>query len=224
MVSVYLDSTSGCDYLYGGSDIWKDYVRENFDDHIIISGNRDYQEIKEAEFWQDARYLVSEFENMYTDPSDGDDFEVELQEIATAYKKEGFTLDTIRRAYTLFNEKGFDGFEVDFLNILYPDRDYEEATIRGYSQGDWNNVIYDQNDETINIDVLEAFYFGKLTDCYTDKDYGSTVFTDDELWNITRAGNLEKTIRERLFIPDNEEIEIFEDDGYIQTTKWKKIS
>lgn len=224
MVSVYLDSTSGCDYLYGGDDMWKSYVRENFDDHIIISGNRDYQEIKEAEFWQDARYLVSEFENMYTDPSDGDDFEVELQEIATAYKKEGFTLDTIRRAYTLFNEKGFDGFEVDFLNILYPDRDYEEATIRGYSQGDWNNVIYDQNDKTINIDVLEAFYFGKLTDCYTDSDYGSTVFMDDELWDITRAGNLEKTIRERLFIPDNEEIEIFEEDGYIQTTKWEKIS
>ena len=50
MTEIKIDNTgSGTDYLYTESAMWRDYVDcENFDEEVVLTGNRDYNNFTEA--------------------------------------------------------------------------------------------------------------------------------------------------------------------------------
>ena len=67
---------------------------------------------------------------------------------------------------------------VNVLNAIYGDDKYEFSEIRGYSQGDYANVIY--NKEFIDNDTLndiESFYFGGYYDIHIEDTDGENYWS-----------------------------------------------
>lgn len=54
MTEIRIDNTgSSTDYLYTKSAMWRDYVDcENFDEEVVLTGNRDYNNFSEASWYQ----------------------------------------------------------------------------------------------------------------------------------------------------------------------------
>lgn len=78
------------------------------------------------------------------------------------------------------NECAFDYDIITELNKI-TGKDWQKTTIKGYSQGDWQNVYYTDN---INKDMLyeiECFYFNKVKEL-VDEDYCSYYVPDDIVW------------------------------------------
>ena len=58
------------DDYYWIDDMWKQYVDgEDFDEDVVILGDRDHSGIEEASWWSDVKELLEYFTNGYT-PSD----------------------------------------------------------------------------------------------------------------------------------------------------------
>ena len=132
-----------------------------------------------------------------------------------------FQIKEIRRLYDecYHTEEIF----MDVLKLLYPDDTFKTGTIRGYSQGDWQEYIVK---EDVDIDLLENFYFGKVSDIFVEMEDGenfSAVITDDELWELEENGNLKQYLRELCDLSDDEPIKILQADGYIQVLNWKEV-
>ena len=60
-----------CDYLYGRSHDWEDYVCENFDENVVLTGNDRMYEVEEASWWKQAKHISEELGEY---PDDVDDF------------------------------------------------------------------------------------------------------------------------------------------------------
>lgn len=65
---------------------------------------------------------------------------------------------------------------VDILTIV-TNKKWEMATIRGYNQGDWNDIFYVKNE--IDVENIEARYFGLWTEWEISDDDG-----DVSVWQI----------------------------------------
>lgn len=193
----------GCWWLYGSSEAWKDYVGcEDFNEQVVLYGNRNYNGIKEASWYQKAKEIIDDI-NIYDDyPEDmSDENKEEIRKILLS---------------------SCDDVPVEVLRILYPDDEFKTGTIRGYSQGDWEYYIVKGD---VDVERLEAYYFGNVVDIFVkdnEEEYGD-VMTCDELWDAEREG-YEKVFRERYEIPEDEELKIYVADGYVQTLNWKLVS
>lgn len=210
MITVKIDNQGGCDYIYWDDD-WKIFAYgEDFDEHFVINANREYTKVEEAKWYTDMMDIQGEFDNLYCF-HDEDDIQDELKDIARVYNLD---YEIIKKAYEVQND------EIKMLNALNPGMTFKKRSICGYCQRDWNEVIYEASDEQY-IKYVEAFYFGMVADVYTDDC--SMIITDDELWKLKREGKLVEYIKENLGIADDEEVEVLEADGYIQTTNWKKV-
>lgn len=210
MRTIRIDSQEGGTWLYNNGD-WKDYCGvENFDETFVIHGNRDYHGIEEASWYEKAKELLGDL--------DQNEFE-EVQRLYPEYTNEQFAkiLDVYGKKY-----RDEDDLYVAILNIIFPEENFKTATIRGYSQSEWNDVLY-KDGEGVDINQLEAFYFGQISEVYEEGDGCTAIETHDNLWKAQREGTLEKFVKDMLDIPSDEEIEIYESDGYIQTTRWKKV-
>ena len=111
---------------------------------------------------------------------------------------------------------------IDVIRLLYPEDTFKTGTIRGYSQGDWQDYIVKGD---VDVERLEAYYFGNVVDIFVkdnEEEYGD-VMTCEELWDAEREG-YEKVFRERYGIPEDEELKIYVADGYIKTPDWKLVS
>ena len=96
---------------------------------------------------------------------------------------------------------------------------WEERTLRGYSQSDWQTLYYvvDECSED-DIEEIENFYMGKVTefeveedgDCYHD------YIPDDIVWEGKKA------ICDYFGIKE-EDTTIYEDDGYEKVYRYKEI-
>lgn len=75
----------------------------------------------------------------------------------------------------------------------------------------------------VDVKLLEAFYFNKVScvTIITDTESYDDVITDDTLWKASQSG-LEEYCRKEYDIPADEELHIYQADGYIQTINWKK--
>ena len=111
------------------------------------------------------------------------------------------------------------------LEVIYPERHFKSGTIKGNSQGDWNDVLYD-SDKFDDISRLEDFYWGNVSEIYVMNDNDeielSAIVTNSDLWDAER-NDLKKYIIDLFGLNDNE-LKIFVSDGYIRTTKWKEIN
>ena len=96
---------------------------------------------------------------------------------------------------------------------------WEETTLRGYSQSDWQTLYYVVGEvDKDNIELIESFYMGKVTEFEIDED-GDTYHDyvpDDIVWEG------KKSICDYFGIKE-EETTIYEDDGYEKVYKYKEI-
>lgn len=205
MTEIRIDNTGeGTWWLYGGSENWKDYVGcENFDEQVVLTGNRDFGGCTEASWYQNTKRILTDIDCYDEYPDDvSEEVKGKLKEL---YDKCRCTEDII----------------IDVLRLLYPEDIFEEGTIRGYCQGDWQDYIIKGNVDT---DLLEAFYFGKIADISVDdgeESFGD-VITHDELWKAERE-DLKEYMRKRYELSEDEEIHILQANGMKQVVDWKEV-
>lgn len=204
MAEIRINTTGdGCWWLYGSSEAWKDYVGcEDFNEQVVLYGNRDYSGIEEASWYQKAKEIVDDINNYDDYPDDmSEENKEEIRKILLS---------------------SCDDVPVEVLRILYPDDEFKTGTICGYSQGDWEYYIVKGD---VDVERLEAYYFGNVVDIFVkdnEEEYGD-VMTCEELWDAEREG-YEKVFRERYEIPEDEELKIYVADGHVQTLNWKMVS
>ena len=205
MVEIRIDNTNSTNWLYGSNHAWKDYCGcNNFDEEVVLTGNRNFTYCTEAEWYQKAKEVL-------TDIACYDEYPEDVSHEVNAKLKALY--DNCR--YT-------DDILLDVIRLLYPDNTFSQGTIHGYSQGDWQNYIVMGN---VDIELLETMYFGKISDITItnyEEQYGD-IITHDELWKVEREGDLKAYFRKRYDIAENEEIRIYQADGYKQILDWKEV-
>ena len=205
MVEIRIDNTDGVNWLYDSNHTWKDYCRcENFDEEVVLTGNRDFTGCTEAEWYRKAKQVLS-------DTDCYDEYPDDLSDEVNARLKALYD-----------NCRCTDDILLDVIRLLYTDDTFSQGTIRGYSQSDWQHYIVMGNVDT---ELLEAMYFGKISNITItndDEQYGD-IITHDELWKVERAGDLKSYFRKRYNISENEEIHIYQADGYKQILDWKEV-
>ena len=205
MVEIRIDNTGdGTWWLYNDNDVWKDYCGcDNFDEQVILAGNRHCKECTDAEWYQAAKDILNDIDCYDEYPEyTSEEVNAKLKEL---YDKCRCTEDII----------------VDVLRLLYPEDAFKNGTIRG--QGDWQNYIVKGDVDT---DLLEVMYFGKISDITvtTDEEEFVDVITHDELWKAGREnGGLKEYFCKRYELDKDEEIHILQADGYKQILDWKEV-
>ena len=207
MVEIRIDNTGdGTWWLYNDNNVWKDYCGcDNFDEQVILTGNRHCKEYTDAEWYQAAKDILNDIDCYDEYPEyTSEEVNAKLKEL---YDKCRCTEDII----------------VDVLRLLYPEDAFKNGTIRGYCQGDWQNYIVKGDVDT---DLLEEMYFGKISDITVtieEEEFGD-VITHDELWRAEIEEGLKEFFREYYEIDKDEEIRILQADGYRQVIDWKEVS
>lgn len=211
MVEIKIANTGdGTWYLYNGNEMWKDYVGcENFDEEVVLTGNRDYEGCTEASWYQNANELLDDIANDFDALDICDDYSLTQEQ----YKLVKEMYDECRCTEDIL---------VDVIKLLYPEDTFKTGTIRGYSQGDWQDYIVKGDVDT---DLLEAMYFGKISDITvtTDEEEFGDVITHDELWRAERKEGLKEFFRKHYELDRNEEIHILQANGYKQVADWKEV-
>lgn len=180
MVEIRIDNTGdGTWLLYNDNNVWKDYCGcDNFDEQVVLAGNRHCKEYKDAEWYQAAKDILNDIDCYDEYPEyTSEEVNAKLKEL---YDKCRCTEDII----------------VDVLRLLYPEDAFKDGTIRGYCQGDWQDYIVKGDVDT---DLLEAMYFGKISDITvtTDEEKFGDIITHDELWRAEREEGLKEYFRKR---------------------------
>lgn len=205
MTEIKIDDTGeGTWWLYSNKENWKDYVGcENFDEEVVLFGNRDYNDYAAAHWYRNAKCILDGIDYYGEYPKDlSKEINAKLKEL---YDKCRCTEDII----------------LDVIRLLYPNDIFKTGTIRGCVQREWQNYIIKGDVDT---DLLEAFYFGKVADIIVknENDFYIDVITDGELWKAQRE-DLREYMRKRYDIDEDEELHIMLADGYKQVVNWKEI-
>ena len=204
-MEVERNTGDGTWWLYNDNDVWKDYCGcDNFDEQVILAGNRHYKECTDAEWYQAAKDILNDIDCYDEYPEyTSEEVNAKLKEL---YDKCRCTEDII----------------VDVLRLLYPEDAFKDGTIRGYCQGDWQDYIVKGDVDT---DLLEAMYFGKISDITvtTDEEKFGDITTHDELWRAEREEGLKEYFRKRYELDKDEEIHILQANGYKQILDWKEV-
>lgn len=169
MVEIRIDNTGdGTWWLYNDNNVWKDYCGcDNFDEQVVLTGNRHCKEYKDAEWYQAAKDILNDIDCY-------DEYPEYISEEVNAKLKKLY--DKCRCTEDIM---------VDVLRVLYPEDAFKDGTIRGYCQGDWQDYIVKGDVDT---NLLEAMYFGKISDITvtTDEEKFGDIITHDELWRAER--------------------------------------
>ena len=220
MIIVRINSQDGGEWLYGHDEMWKENCGvENFDETFVIHGNRDYKGIEEAEWYDEVKYLMKDLDEVVWE-DDGD-----VKSTREYHKK--YTDEQWKAIVDIYDNCKYSDSDETYLAVLkviYPNDKWETGTICGYTQSEWNNVLYKAN-EVENLTRLEEYYYGHVAEIYADsEDSCSAIITHDELWKAERENTLEKLVKELLDIPKDEKIKIYESDGYVRIPQWKELS
>jgi hypothetical protein len=116
------------------------------------------------------------------------------------------------------DEVGYDYETLEQLKKV-TGKDWEETTLRGYSQSDWQTLYYvDEEVDKEEIETIEDFYMGKVSEFEVEEDgdiYHEFV-PDEVVWKG------KKSICDYLDL-EVETTTIYEDDGYEKVYKYKEI-
>ena len=201
MVKIYIDTQSSCDWI-------NDEICEM---PFIAYGNNDYTYLEGLEWWKTSKEILREFCNYCSD-------DPYMLEILADY---GATEEKAKQIIKVYdNCRHSESIEtiVAVANVLYPEREFKTATIRGYCQRDWQEVAYEAKDGDL-LREFEAMYFGMISEIYADGT--SYIILDEDLWKIE---NDKAKILEYVGLESNTECEIYKSDGYITTTRWAQIA
>lgn len=98
---------------------------------------------------------------------------------------------------------------------------WEETTLRGYSQSDWQTLYYVVGEVTDDeIEEIENFYMGKVAEFIVEEDGDDCVYHDFIPDDIVWKGK--KAICDYFGLKE-EETTVYEDDGYTKVYKYKEI-
>lgn len=206
MTEIRIDNTGdGTWWLYNSNQGWKDYCGcKDFGDQVVLTGNRDYLDFTEAEWYQKTKEILDGIDFYDEYPNDvSDEVNAKLKEM---YDKCRCTEDLL----------------LDVIRLLYPDDTFESGTIRGYSQVDWQNYIVKGD---VNTDLLESMFFGKISDITVktgEEEFGD-IITHDELWRAEREEGLKEFFRNHYELDKDEEIHILQADGYKKVIDWQEV-
>ena len=75
MVEIKIDNTgNGTWWLYNSNQVWKDYCGcENFDEQVVLTGNRDFTGCTDAEWYQNAKEILNDIDCYDEYPTDVSD-------------------------------------------------------------------------------------------------------------------------------------------------------
>lgn len=117
------------------------------------------------------------------------------------------------------DEVGYDYETLEELKKV-TSKVWEETTIRGYSQGDYQTLYYvDEEVDKEEIEMIENFYMGKVSEFEVEED-GDTYHEfvpDDVVWKG------KKSICDYLGL-NVDSTTIYKDDGYKKVYKYKEIN
>lgn len=203
---------NGLDYLYT-NDEWKNYVCENFDEKVVLLKNRDCKEDGDADWWVKAKDIANDLDQL------------DENEFIEVYR-DNYAEDTIIQMIKAYKRTDYSDkpeFLMEIAKLCKPSLELEMTTIRGYVPSEWREVVYIK--DAINIELLETYYFGKLTEIHVeneDNDYWDTV-TDDELYEMLNNGDVYQNFRARYDIPSDEDVVIKQFSGYHQVADYNEL-
>ena len=115
------------------------------------------------------------------------------------------------------------GYKYNILEQLekYTGKKWKQTTIKGYSQGDWQDVYYVEDEVSKEyIEEIENFYMGKITEFRVieddDQDYYIVYVPDDVVWKGKEAICMYLDLQPETTI-------ILKDDGYEKVYKYVEI-
>ena len=116
------------------------------------------------------------------------------------------------------------GYEYDIFEELekYTGKKWKQTTIKGYSQGDWQDVYYVEDEVSKEyIEEIENFYMNKISEFRAieddDPDYYYIVYVpDDVVWKGKEAICMYLDLQPETTI-------ILKDDGYEKVYKYTEI-
>ena len=193
---------------------------ENFVDlqKVVVRGNRDFVEYEKAAWFEEAVQYVSDMDCFGTEREDRRDYEYDWTKLTDEQ------INKMIMAYDECKRSDSSDFIMKIARILHPENKFALTTIRGYCQGDWQECIY-VDDGTVDVDYVEALYFGKAADVLIkadeDDEYGDFI-TDDELWKLEREDRLKEELCKRYELKP-EETKIYVSDGVVHSVKWKEV-
>lgn len=186
---------------------------EDFDEIFVVTGNRDFIGTTEASWYNKVKEMLNDLDCYY-----------EFDEWKDIYTE--LNVNQANQIKELYDKcRCVEDIYCDVLNIIYPECKYVKRTIRGYCQGDWQEIIYDSlkvNDELV--DYLESYYFGMIAEVNYEEENYFDYITDEELWKAEREGNLVEIVRSMFDIDKNEKIDLYKSDGTTRVIKWKQIA
>lgn len=205
MVTIKIDTTGdGISWLYDSHNDWKDYCEcENFDEEVVLFGNREFEGCKKASWYKKVVNILSDIENYDVYP--------------TELSKE--INDKIKSLYE--NCGDIEDIIADVARLLYPDETFTTGTIRGYTQNEWQDYIVKGS---VPIELIEAIYFGKIADVsidYDGEEFGD-ILTYETLWEAEQTGLMD-FCKKKYHIDDHEIVKIYKADGFIQVLNWKEV-
>lgn len=201
MVHIYIDTTgNNIQWLYE-SDKWKDYVCEDFDEHVVIFRSKNRKVIEKAKWYKEAREILESIENGGSIP-------------------EGFDCDCIES----FDEEGKN--LINILHFLYPDRNYKYYEITHGDELDWIECIVD---DVVDPCRLTEIYYKKIVDIeihisefkngfHKRKD----IITYSEFANAEKMGIKEYFIKKYELSSDTK-ICVMRADEYMSVPNWYDV-
>lgn len=115
------------------------------------------------------------------------------------------------------------GYEYETLEQLkkFTGKNWKVKTIKGYSQGDWNELYYVEGTDEYYLEEIENFYMGKVDEfTVVEDDDEDSIYHDFIPHDVVWKGK--KSICEYLGL-DPDTTSVYEDDGYERVYRYKEI-
>lgn len=201
IVHIYIDTTgNNIQWLYE-FDKWKDYVCEDFDEHVVIFRSKNRKVIEKAKWYKEAREILESIEN-------GDNI------------PDGFDYDCIES----FDEEGKN--LISILHFLYPDRNYNYYEITHGDELDWIECIVD---DAVDPYRLTEIYYKKIVDIeihisefkngfHKRKD----IITYSEFTNAEKMG-IKEYFMKKYELSSDTKICIMRADEYMSVPNWYDV-
>jgi len=164
--------------------VWYDFEDETNIEHevenetIVIAGNRDFKEFGDDTLVKVVKYEYYDYDQTLIENEDGTCCEEPI---------------------------GYDYDVYDELKKL-TGKEWDQLTIKGYSQGDWQDVYYAKGEVSDDrLEEIANFYMGKVSE-FRDEDNCCYYVPDDAVWKG------KKEICDYIGL-NKDETEIYDDKG-----------